>query len=131
MRTLIALLLLALCQLAAAAYPCGPGIDSPGYTSLTVGADLHSGEGPLILWGCYPNQMNEATQAPAAASWHCLDDGWTNVDLRRLGDRTDTIRLAADRLAAFEASVKRFRRPGESPRCRAALDRWIKYGIGP
>jgi hypothetical protein len=123
MRFLIALFLVACCAVPPAFAQttntprCAPFEDSAKYTGMPIDYSLSAPAGPFLLWSCYAKD-------PADLPWrtrHCIEAPWSAIDLRRLGDRSETIRAAPDPLAAWSASYKRHVSPTTSARCVALL----------
>lgn len=80
---------------------CAPFENSADYYAVIVSHNLIGGPGPWLKWACVGQ-----TTPPTLA--HCtIAAPWSVIDLRRLGDRIETIRAAADPIAAFKASWKR------------------------
>ena len=59
-------------------------------------------DGPFLIWRCTTKAQ------PITRTLHCIEAPWAAIDLRRLGDRADTIRKAADPQLAWDAAYKRF-----------------------
>jgi len=86
---------------------CAPFESSDAHFALIVSYNVVGGPGPWLKWACYPQQIPPgATQAPAP-TYCTVAAPWSVVDLRKLGDRIETIRASADPLAAFRSSWKR------------------------
>lgn len=101
----------------AASARCAPFEDSAQYFGMIVDYSLAAPEGPHLIWDCYAKVIG---QVPWKTR-HCIHAPWTAIDLRRLGDRGDTIRKAADPVAAWHASYKRHVQ-GASTRCQQLLE---------
>jgi len=123
-RLLIAAVLVAFCAVppAVAATPtaaqmprCAPFEDSPQFVGAVTHYSIVDPAGPWVLWNCYALQPG----VTPVRTRHCLEASWAVIDLRRLGDRVDTVRLAADPPAAWSASYKRHVTVPDSPRCVA------------
>lgn len=122
MKIITFLLLTIWCGLSLAAAPCAPGEDSKEYFSMTVAFNLtDTKKDPFLVWECYSNAPFQNRSTTPKPSRHCLVDSWSNMDLRRLGDRADTVRLAADPKAAFRASLARHVKNQDDPRCAILL----------
>jgi hypothetical protein len=81
--------------------------------------DVVNSVGPIGVWACY--RIVENAWRPTSV--HCAESTWAELGAKpfaNLGARADTIRKAADPVAAFHASRKRFTTRA-SPRCTAAL----------
>jgi len=113
---LVALVLVLLTGQAKAA-PCAPFEHSAAWTGIVVEWSLSDPEGPFVVWSCFAMTLD----APVQVTRNCLEAPWSAIDLRRLGDRSDTIRNAADPLAAWAAALKRYVPAIPSPRCVALL----------
>jgi hypothetical protein len=90
--------------------PCTPWESSPQWFALVVDHNLFGGPGPWLRWSCY-SQSKEipagSTQAPGPVRRCAIAQPWGSVDLRKLGDRVETIRLSPDSRAAFVSSWRR------------------------
>lgn len=117
LRCLMCLCLLAWCFASTAAPRCAPFEESATYRGTILDASLTDPSGPYLVWSC------QTTQPPTTITRHCIEAPWGVIDLRRLGDRSETIRANADPVAAFMASYKRHVTIEDSSRCRALLDR--------
>lgn len=130
MRALVFLLFLAMSSLSTAHARCAPFENSPTWT-----AEIESGSmeslfwdmqvsfdpvGPPLVWTCWPNVFTPEIQGPTR---HCIEATWAELGanpLGNLGARIETIRKAADPIAAFAASYARHVTRA-SPRCDALL----------
>lgn len=74
-----------------------------------------------VVWDCYANKIPEGALQTPGATRHCLVSDWSLIDLRRLGDRSDTIRKAADQRAAWRIAWARFVQNEADPRCLAIM----------
>jgi hypothetical protein len=83
---------------------CAPFENSQSYYAVIHSHNLLGGPGAWLKWGCYPNLP---PGSPGSPRYCVLAAPWSAIDLRRLGDRADTIRNAPDPLAAFAASWRR------------------------
>lgn len=110
MRLLLVLMLL-LCGPARAQAPepcpCAWWQDDADQYAMIVSHNLFGGPGPWLRWHCYGQKIPEgSTQAPAPRVC-TIAAPWSAIDLRRIGDRIDTIRSASDWKAAARAAWKR------------------------
>ncbi len=110
-------LLLTVASAANAAPRCAPFESSPQFLGVITHHSISDPEGPYLLWKCY---AMAPTVLPAITR-HCVAAPWSAIDLRRLGDRADTIRQAPDPLAAWRASYQRHVGSAASTRCAALL----------
>lgn len=111
----VALVLPAFAQ--AAPPRCAPFEDSARFTGMPIDYSVTDAAGPFLLWSCY-------AKTAADGPWrtrHCIEAPWTAIDLRKIGDRSETIRASPQPLAAWSASYKRHVGPATSARCVALL----------
>lgn len=90
--------------------PCTPWENSAEWFALVTDHNLFGGPGPWLRWSCY-SQSKEipagSLQSSGPLKRCAVAQPWGVVDLRKLGDRIETIRSSADPRAAFVASWKR------------------------
>lgn len=112
MRAVIAFVLALLASTAHAQTPepcpCAWWQDDADYYALIVSQNLVGGPGPWVRWQCYPQRIPPgSTHAPDPIGC-TLAAPWSAIDLRRLGDRLDTIRKAPDWKTAARTAWKRY-----------------------
>jgi len=86
--------------------PCAPFENSERYYAIVLGHNLFGGPGPWLRWGCYAQPVN-AGPTPDPPRYCTIAQPWGVIDIRKLGDRIETIRSSADPLAAFRSSWSR------------------------
>jgi len=123
-RFLIALALVSLCAVPpalavdSASLPrCAPFEDSPQFIGFVTHYSIIDPAGLWVLWNCYAVQIGTLP----VRTRHCLEAPWSAIDLRRLGDRVDTVRSAPAPLVAWTTAYKRYVGPAASARCVALL----------
>lgn len=108
-------LLLMWCTASVAQSRCAPFEDSDMAEGWVIQSSVTDSTGPYLVWAC-------ATVVDG--QWivirHCIEATWAEIDLRRLGDRSETARSSANPIAAFHASYRRHV-TRSSPRCDAIL----------
>lgn len=99
----------AVAQTAAPIKPCvcAPFQNDDEQFAMILSHNLIGGPGPWLAWACYAQKIPEgSTQAPRPR-YCAMAAPWSAIDLRRLGDRFDTIRASPDPVKAFEAGWRR------------------------
>jgi hypothetical protein len=96
---------------------CAPFEDREGVYAVVKDFSVSDAGGPYIVWSCYRLVQGQWFQ------WdrHCMESTWAEFGtnpLGKLGSRAETIRKAADPIAAFDVAHKRYV-TRESPRCTA------------
>lgn len=86
---------------------CRPLQNDDDFFALILSHNLAGGPGPWLLWACYPQVIPPGSLEAPAPTYCSIMAPWSAIDLRRLGDRADTIRRATDQAAAFAASWRR------------------------
>lgn len=117
MRCLLFSLLLTVASAVHAVPRCAPFESSPQFLGVITHHSISDPEGPYLLWKCYAM----VPEVRPAITRHCIAAPWSVIDLRRLGDRVDTIRNAPDPLAAWRSSYQRHVGSAASARCVALL----------
>lgn len=137
---LLLCLLLAWCTTAQGR--CAPTEDRVGvFGEIVAFHALDPSTGPLMLWECW-RIVDESGQPAQKGQWrrysvHCIADSWARVTARMLGDRAETVRAAADPVAAFHASYARHVKntdPVQIERCLAVgaeYAAWLRGGSAP
>ena len=115
---LAGLFLLWSCTASTAAPRCAPFQDDGRMVGQVLAASVSDPAGPYLVWGCASHP--EDTTQPVTVTYHCIEAPWSAITLRNLGDRADTVRNAADPVAAFFASHRRHV-TSTSARCAALL----------
>lgn len=88
--------------------PCSWWQNDDDYLGVITSQNVFRGPGIWAAYQCYPQTFPPgATEAPPPV--RCVIAApWSAVDLRRLGDRLDTIRNAADWKAAARTAWRRY-----------------------
>ena len=111
MKHLIIAILLSICGAARAQAPapcpCHAAQDDAEWLALVVDHNLFGGPGPWLRWACYPQKIPEGSLHAPHPTRCSIAQPWGAIDLRKLGDRIETLRSSADPRAAFAASWKR------------------------
>jgi hypothetical protein len=86
---------------------CQPWSDDEQWFAMVVDHNLFGGPGPWLRWACYSQIIPPGSETAPAPFYCTIAQPWGAIDLRKLGDRIETIRASADPRAAFIASWKR------------------------
>lgn len=87
--------------------PCTPMQNDAEWFALVIDHNVFGGPGPWLRWACYPQKIPEGSLHAPHPTRCAIAQPWGLIDLRKLGDRIETIRASADPRAAFIASWKR------------------------